>query len=37
MTQLGDVTANKNIQSVVADDVYNLVITKHHGWMDHQC
>ena len=25
---LGDVTANKNIQSVVADDVYNLVITS---------
>ena len=27
-SQLGDVTANKNIQSVVADDVYNLVITS---------
>ena len=27
-SMLGDVTANKNIQSVVADDVYNLVITS---------
>ena len=27
-SQLGDVTANKNIQSVVADDVYNLTITS---------
>lgn len=28
VSQLGDVTANKNIQPVVADDVYNLTITS---------